>query len=79
LGRMKDVIFLLFLSDHILDRSDLDEGPIIVQDVQPIDHQDSVEQMVHLGHDTEATALSQAVRLHPEQRVMLNGQRTVTL
>jgi formyltetrahydrofolate hydrolase len=41
---MKDVIFLLFLSDHILDRSDLDEGPIIVQDVQPIDHQDSVEQ-----------------------------------
>jgi formyltetrahydrofolate deformylase len=59
--------------------SDLDEGPIIVQEVRPIDHQVSVEQMVHLGHDTEATALSQAVRLHCEQRVMLNGQRTVIL
>jgi len=59
--------------------SDLDEGPIIVQEVRPIDHQVSVEQMVHLGHDTEATALSQAVRLHCDQRVMLNGQRTVIL
>ncbi|MEP5765996.1 MAG: formyltetrahydrofolate deformylase [Halieaceae bacterium] len=59
--------------------SDLDEGPIIVQEVKPIDHQVSVEQMVHLGHDTEAVALSQAVRLHCEQRVMLNGQRTVLL
>ncbi len=59
--------------------SDLDEGPIISQEVRPIDHQVSVEQMVHFGHDTEATALSQAVRLHCEQRVMLNGQRTVIL
>jgi formyltetrahydrofolate deformylase len=59
--------------------SDLDEGPIISQEVRPIDHQVSVEQMVHYGHDTEATALSHAVRLHCEQRVMLNGQRTVIL
>jgi formyltetrahydrofolate deformylase len=59
--------------------SDLDEGPIISQEVRSIDHQVSVEQMVHYGHDTEATALSQAVRLHCEQRVMLNGQRTVIL
>ena len=59
--------------------ADLDEGPIIVQEVKPIDHQVSVEQMVHFGHDTEATALSQAVRLHCEQRVILNGQRTVIL
>jgi formyltetrahydrofolate deformylase len=59
--------------------SDLDEGPIISQEVRPIDHQVSVEQMVHYGHDTEATALSHAVRLHCEQRVMLNGQRTVLL
>lgn len=58
---------------------DLDEGPIIAQEVRPIDHEISVEQMVHLGHDIEATALSQAVRLHCEQRVMLNGQRTVIL
>jgi formyltetrahydrofolate deformylase len=59
--------------------ADLDEGPIIAQEVRPIDHEISVEQMVHLGHDTEATALSQAVRLHCEQRVVLNGQRTVIL
>ena len=59
--------------------ADLDEGPIIVQEVRPIDHEISVEQMVHLGHDIEATALSQAVRLHCEQRVFLNGQRTVIL
>jgi formyltetrahydrofolate deformylase len=57
----------------------LDEGPIIVQEVRPIDHQVSVQQMVHYGHDIEATALAQAVRLHCEQRVILNGQRTVIL
>ncbi|MDP4652105.1 MAG: formyltetrahydrofolate deformylase, partial [Haliea sp.] len=59
--------------------SDLDEGPIIAQEVKAIDHQVSVDQMIHLGHDTEATALSQAVRLHCEERVQLNGQRTVVL
>ncbi len=59
--------------------ADLDEGPIIAQEVRPIDHEISVEQMVHLGHDIEATALSHAVRLHCEQRVILNGQRTVIL
>lgn len=59
--------------------ADLDEGPIIVQGVRAIDHEVTVEQMVHLGHDTEATALSQAVRLHCEERVQLNGHRTVIL
>ncbi len=59
--------------------ADLDEGPIIVQEVRPIDHEVTVAQMVHLGHDIEATALSQAVRLHCEERVQLNGQRTVIL
>ncbi|QIB67069.1 formyltetrahydrofolate deformylase [Kineobactrum salinum] len=58
---------------------DLDEGPIIVQEVRPVDHKVTVEQMVHLGHDTEATALSHAVRLHCEARVQINGQRTVIL
>jgi formyltetrahydrofolate deformylase len=59
--------------------SDLDEGPIIVQEVRPIDHQVTVLDMVQLGHDIEATALSRAVRLHCEERVQLNGQRTVIL
>ena len=59
--------------------ADLDEGPIIVQEVRPIDHEVTVERMVHLGHDIEATALSHAVRLHCDKRVQLNGQRTVIL
>lgn len=59
--------------------ADLDEGPIIVQEVRPIDHEVTIEQMVHLGHDIEATALSHAVRLHCDERVQLNGQRTVIL
>ncbi|MEQ8264117.1 formyltetrahydrofolate deformylase [Pseudohaliea sp.] len=59
--------------------ADLDEGPIIVQEVRAIDHAVSVQEMIHLGHDTEATALSQAVRLHCEERVQLNGNRTVIL
>lgn len=59
--------------------ADLDEGPIIVQEVKPIDHSVTVEQMINLGHDIEATALAQAVRLHCEDRVILNGERTVIL
>ena len=59
--------------------SDLDEGPIIVQEVRPVDHEVTVKKMVHLGHDIEATALSHAVQLHCEDRVQLNGQRTVVL
>ena len=59
--------------------SDLDEGPIIVQEVRRIDHEVTIEQMIHLGHDIESTALSHAVRLHCEERVQLNGNRTVIL
>lgn len=57
--------------------SDLDEGPIIVQEVRAIDHSYQPEDMVLVGHDTEAIALSAAVRLHCEGRVFLNGNRTV--
>lgn len=58
---------------------DLDEGPIIAQEVKPINHTFTIEQMVHMGHDLEATALSHAVRIHAEQRVCLNGDKTVIL
>lgn len=58
---------------------DLDEGPIIVQEVKAIDHEVSIEQMLHMGHDIESSALAEAVRLHATQRVVLNGQRTVVL
>jgi formyltetrahydrofolate deformylase len=57
--------------------SDLDEGPIIVQEVRAIDHGDSAEKLVHMGHDTEAVALSNAVGIYCEQRVFMNGNRTV--
>jgi formyltetrahydrofolate deformylase len=59
--------------------ANLDEGPIIAQEVKPINHTFTIEQMVHMGHDLEATALSHAVRLHAEQRVCLNGDKTVIL
>ncbi|MHA6848640.1 formyltetrahydrofolate deformylase [Ralstonia syzygii] len=58
---------------------DLDEGPIIVQEVKPVDHSYEPEDMVLVGHDTEAVALSSAVRLFSEGRVFLNGNRTVVL
>jgi len=63
---------------HYVNR-DLDEGPIIVQEVKPIDHKAGADEMVNMGHDIEATALTQAARLHVELRVQLNGQRTVIL
>jgi len=59
--------------------ADLDEGPIIVQEVKPINHTFTIEQMVHLGHDLEATALSHAVKMHAEQRICLNQDKTVIL
>ncbi|WP_028219702.1 formyltetrahydrofolate deformylase [Paraburkholderia oxyphila] len=59
--------------------SDLDEGPIIAQEVKPIDHTYTAEDMVLVGHDTEAVALASAVRLFSEGRIFLNGARTVVL
>lgn len=59
--------------------ADLDEGPIIVQEVKSVNHTFTIEQLVHLGHDIEAAALSHAVRLHCEERVVLNGDKTVIL
>lgn len=59
--------------------ANLDEGPIIAQEVKPINHTFTIEHMVHMGHDLEATALSHAVRIHAEQRVCINGDKTVIL
>ncbi len=58
---------------------DLDEGPIIVQEVKSINHTFTVKQMVHIGHDLEAIALCHAVKMHAEQRICLNGEKTVIL
>jgi formyltetrahydrofolate deformylase len=59
--------------------ADLDEGPIIVQEVKPINHGFTIEQMVHLGHDLEAIALCNAVKMHAEQRICINKDKTVIL
>ena len=56
---------------------DLDEGPIITQDVSVVDHADTVEDLIAQGQDTESRVLARAVKLHIEHRVMLNGNRTV--
>jgi formyltetrahydrofolate deformylase len=56
---------------------DLDEGPIIEQDVVRVDHGFNQEQLVTAGRDVEAQVLSRAVRWHSESRVLLNGHRTV--
>jgi len=57
--------------------ADLDEGPIIHQDVEAITHADSPEDLVRKGRDIERRVLAEAVRLHLQDRVLLNGSRTV--
>lgn len=57
--------------------ADLDEGPIIEQDVERVDHSRSTEELVALGQDVERRVLARAVRWHSEHRVLLNGHRTV--
>lgn len=57
--------------------ADLDEGPIIEQDVTRVTHADSTRDMVELGQDVERRVLAQAVRWHAERRVLMNGNRTV--
>lgn len=59
--------------------ADLDEGPIIHQDVENVSHADSPEDMVRKGRDIERRVLAEAVRLHLQDRVLLNGDRTVVL
>lgn len=57
--------------------TDLDEGPIIEQTVERVDHTQNVEELTAVGRDTEALTLARAVRYHVEHRVFLNGQRTI--
>jgi formyltetrahydrofolate deformylase len=56
---------------------DLDEGPIIEQDVARVEHGHSAEQLVAIGRDVERLVLARAVRLYAEDRVLLVGARTV--
>jgi formyltetrahydrofolate deformylase len=58
---------------------DLDEGPIIAQDVEPISHRDTPDDLVRKGRDIERRVLARAVRDHLDDRVFLNGRKTVVL
>lgn len=57
--------------------ADLDEGPIIEQDIERVDHAHSAQNLTQVGSDVESLVLSRAVRWHVEHRILLNGQRTV--
>ncbi|WP_324829221.1 formyltetrahydrofolate deformylase [Qipengyuania zhejiangensis] len=57
--------------------ADLDEGPIIHQAAEPISHSDTPDELVRKGREIENRVLAEAVRLHLEDRVLLNGKRTV--
>ncbi len=57
--------------------SDLDEGPIIDQDVERISHRDTPDDLVRKGRDIERRVLARAIRYHLEDRVILNGRKTV--
>ena len=57
--------------------ADLDEGPIIEQDVARVEHSKTVEDLTAMGRDTESQVLARAVKWHSEHRVLLNGHKTV--
>ena len=57
--------------------AELDEGPIIEQDVARVDHSKTVEDFTAQGRDTEAQVLARAVKWHSEHRVLIDGHRTV--
>jgi formyltetrahydrofolate deformylase len=57
--------------------AELDEGPIIEQDVERVDHSLSPDQLAGVGHDIECQVLARAVLWHAEHRVLRNGDRTV--
>jgi formyltetrahydrofolate deformylase len=56
---------------------DLDEGPIIEQNVTRVEHSDSKNHLVEIGQDAESKTLTQAVKWFAEHRVLLDGQRTI--
>lgn len=57
--------------------ADLDEGPIIEQDIIRISHRDSLQDLVRKGRDLERLVLARAVQYHTENRVLVNGQKTI--
>jgi formyltetrahydrofolate deformylase len=56
---------------------DLDEGPIIEQDIERVDHAMSTQDLTRVGSDVESLVLARAVKAHIEQRILRNGTRTI--
>lgn len=56
---------------------DLDEGPIITQDVEPVDHRQSVAELRRIGRHIERTVLAKSVKWHVEDRIIVHGNRTI--
>lgn len=56
---------------------DLDQGPIIEQDIVRISHKDTLDDLIRKGRDLERLVLARALRLHSEQRILVNGKKTV--
>tara|TARA_B100000212_G_scaffold305807_1_gene254021 strand:+ start:988 stop:1845 length:858 start_codon:yes stop_codon:yes gene_type:complete len=56
---------------------DLDEGPIIEQNIERISHYDNIDDLIRKGNDIESIVLARAVRWHAEKRVLINGSKTV--
>ncbi|MGO9170595.1 MAG: formyltetrahydrofolate deformylase [Rhodomicrobium sp.] len=67
---------LIGATAHYVTR-DLDEGPIVEQEVARVDHSMSPEDLVTIGRDVECVVLARAVKWHVEHRILLNGSRTV--
>jgi len=59
--------------------ADLDEGPIITQEIMPVDHSATPSIMQELGQDTECRALAAAVKLFAQRRIFLHEGRTIIL
>jgi formyltetrahydrofolate deformylase len=57
--------------------TDLDEGPIIEQAVERIDHNFHIDELVQIGRDAECAAFARAVKWHCEHRIIVNGNKTV--
>ncbi len=57
--------------------SELDQGPIIEQDVSRISHRDDVDELLRKGAELERRVLTHAVRMHLERRVLVSGNRTI--
>jgi len=59
--------------------TDLDEGPIIEQEVERVDHTQSAEDLTVIGSELETVVLNRAIKWHAERRVFRNGNKTVVL